>query len=278
MKKYLIGALLAAAIIVNIATVAVSAEWTSLISRNGVRLEMPFKLQAEGRIRIKGSTANNKIKLLVTGAGQQIWYDVKLSKGVFDEEIWFDKPGKYTISVMVNEYDRKYSYGPEITIENTHELDKHLIPAKHIESGDAGIISTAKAITENCGTELEKARAIYDWVAENTEYDYEKLAKHIKGQYGNEYGAVNTLKTGKGVCYDYAALAAALARAVGIRAKLVEGELKQGDLKSFHAWNEFYIPERKAWINVDTTLGDTTGRDYFDFSSTEESYTAYEYK
>ncbi|HYF75354.1 MAG TPA: transglutaminase-like domain-containing protein, partial [Candidatus Nitrosocosmicus sp.] len=212
------------------------------------------------------------------GADKQVWYEVKLDNGEFDEEIWFNSPGEYTIQVMVNEYDRKYSYGPSIRIENSRELNKYLIPAKHIESNEEIIISTAEEITKACSSDAEKVKAIYDWVVDNIDYDYEKLSKHNMGQYDNRYGAVNTLNTRKGVCYDYSTLVAALARSVGIQAKVVEGDLNQGMLKGFHAWNEVFIPEQDRWINIDTTIGATTGEDYFDIENDDESYVVYEYK
>jgi len=263
--------------IVNLSIIPVFASSTSYI-KNGVKLDKPGKSQVDGYIRVSGSTDNNKIKLLVSGGDKQVWYDVKLNNGEFDEEIWFDKQGKYTIKVMVYEYGRKYSYGPGFTVENTEESDEYLIPAKHIESNDAVIIDTAREITKACSSDLEKARAIYDWVTDNIRFDYDKLEKHKRGQYGNKYGALNTIKTRKGVCYDYATLAAALSRSLGLSAKVVEGDLNKGPLKGLHAWNEIYLEEWDSWISFDTTLGATTGECYFNFGNDEKIYTAYECK
>lgn len=272
--KTLIAILMTAALGIT----PVTASSISHIAVNGVKLDRPEETQVEGHIRISGSTTKEKIKLLVSGVDKQIWYETELSDGNFAEEIWFDRQGEYTIQVMVNEYDRKYSYGPSITIENTEELDMYLIPAKHIESNDEMIINAAKEITLDCGSDLEMVKAIYDWVVENIEFDYEKLSKHNKGQYDNQYGALYTINTGSGVCYDYSTLVAALARSMGIKAKVVEGDLNQGMLKGFHAWNEVFISELDSWINIDTTLAATTGEDYFDFANNDESYTAYENK
>lgn len=277
MKKCYVSILLVVSIIVNLIIVPVFASSVSYI-KNGVKLDKPDKRQVEGYIRISGSTNNSRIKLMVSGADNQVWYDVKLNEGKFNEEIWFDKQGKYTIKIMVNEYDRKYSYGPGITVENTEELDRYLIPAKHIESSNEEIINTAREITRTCSSDLEKARAIYDWVKDNIRYDYDKLLRHENDQYDNKYGALNTINSGKGVCYDYAALAAALCRSLGLRAKVVEGDLNSGPLKGLHAWNEFYIAELESWINIDITLGDTTGRNYFNFENNGESHTAIEFK
>jgi transglutaminase-like putative cysteine protease len=58
----------------------------------------------------------------------------------------------------------------------------------------------------------------------------------------------------------------------------VEGDINEGILKGFHAWNEVFISERDSWINIDTTLGATTSKNYFDFANNDESHVPYEYK
>jgi transglutaminase-like putative cysteine protease len=278
MSERFIRIMLTILISLSISVMSVCASSTSYITKNGVKLDKPYTTQVEGHIRISGSTTKSKIKLLVIGVDKQTWYELKVINGEFTEEVWFDSQGEYTISVMVNEYDRKYSEGPGFTVNNTEELDKYLIPAKHIESNEEIIIDTALEITKNCSSDSEKVRAIYEWVVDNIEYDYEKLSNHNKGQYDNRYGALNTLNTRKGVCYDYSTLVAALSRSLGIKAKVVEGNLNSGRLKGFHAWNEIFISDRGCWINMDTTLGSTTGEGYFDFADNDESYLTYEYK
>ncbi len=273
-----IRVLLVVFIMAVVGIVPVFSDGTGSIAFNGVKLDKPESTQIEGYITISGSTAEEKIKLLVTGAEKQIWYEVRLIDGRFAEEIWFDSLGEYSIMVMVNEYGRKYSKGPAYTVVNTKKLDKYLAPAKHIESNSAEIAQKALDITAGCANDLDRARAIYQWILDNIEYDYTKLAKHNKGEYDNQYGALNTLATNSGVCYDYATLFAALARAVGIQTKVVEGDLNSGALKGFHAWNEVYIQELERWISIDVAMSDTTGENTFDFADYDESYTAQIYK
>lgn len=278
MSERFIRMMLIIFISLSISMMPVCASSTGSITKNGVKLDKPGTTKVEGHIRISGSSTKSKIKLLVIGVDKQTWYELKVIDGEFTEEVWLNRQGEYTINVMVNEYGRKYSKGPGFTVKNTEELDKYLISAKHIESNEEIIIDTALEITKNCSSDLDKVRAIYDWVVDNIEYDYEKLSKHDKGQYDNQYGALNTLNTRKGVCYDYSTLVAALTRSIGIKAKVVEGNLDKGRLKGFHAWNEVFISESGGWINIDTTLAATTGENYFDFADNDESYVLYEYK
>jgi len=54
---------------------------------------------------------------------------------------------------------------------------------------------------------------------QNIKYDYDKYLRQLNKNYDNAYGALNTLETGKGVCYDFSALVAALGRASGLQVK-----------------------------------------------------------
>jgi hypothetical protein len=244
---------------------AVYAENTNYITKNGVSVACLDSNQAAGSINLVGETQKEKIKLLVKKDQTSTWMDVDVENGKFQENIWFTQgTGNYSISIMVHEQDRKYSYGPTLNVENKGEVNKYLSPTKHVESDDEEIVKLAQEITNVNETELEKAQAIYGWVTEHIVYDYDKYSKHQNSDYDNNYGAVYTYETKKGVCYDYATLTAALARAVGIQTKVVKGEGSVGSFKGLHAWNEMYITEKSQWIPVDTTFGATMGKDFFD--------------
>ncbi len=243
------------------------------ITKNGVTIAGLPSDEADGMVRISGKTDKDDIKILLTKDDKREWYDVSLKNGAFDEDIWLTEgKGSYRLDVMVHEYDRKYSYGPGLTVENATGANRFKVPGKYIESGDDGIIKLAGQLTEGLNTDREKAKAIYDWVKDNMEYDYKKLESQRQNDYDNEYGAVNALKTGKGVCFDYAALTAALGRAAGLETKLVEGEVDSDGATGYHAWNEFYISDEGKWINADATLASTTGKDYFDNNAANNIY------
>jgi len=277
MSKMVAKVIIFVMILVLAAGFAVYAGESSYLASNGVKLQKPSGV-TEGKVVLEGSTNNSKIKLLVSDGQAQTWYDVAIYNGGFREEIWLSKEATYTISIMVHEYDRKYSYGPSISVKNTKMQNKYLIPAKHIESSDDDIIRLSRELTEGCSTDAEKAKAIYDWIVDNIQFDYAKYAKHQEGNYDNSYGAQNTLKTGKGVCYDFATLYAALGRAAGLQTKVAEGRLDTGELAGFHAWNEVYAREEERWILLDSTMEATTGEEYFDFENNDEKYTVQNYK
>jgi len=250
-----------------------NADEVRYININGVKVESLQSEKAEGSVHLIGSTIKGKIKILVTKGKEQVWYEVKLDKGNFDEEIWLNAgKGKYTVAIMVNETERKYSYGPKFTVDNTQEVDKYSVPGKDIESDDEKIIKLAEEIVSGLDKDLEKAQAINNWVAKNINYDYEKYIKHQNNNYDNQYGALITLKSKKGVCYDYAALVAALGRAAGLQTKMIKGQGITEGYEGYHAWNEIYISEENRWLKCDATFSSTSGQDYFDSAKFDESH------
>lgn len=118
--------------------------------------------------------------------------------------------------------------------------------------------------------ELKTPRAIYDYVVETLTYDYERVSSAI-----DRFGAAHAfLNPTDAVCMEFSDLFVALARAAGIPAREVHGyayttnsRLQPLSLTSdvLHAWPEYYDTEKRLWIPVDPTWGNTTrGVDYFD--------------
>lgn len=243
---------------------AFSAPQTRSIVSNGVALEK-LPSTVEGKVVIAGNTSKSKIKVIVSKNDTSTWYDISLSNGKYNEEIWLiDGKGKYKISVVVHEYERTYSYGPTMEVENVLDVNRFLVPTKHVESNNEEIVELANSITQNSTTPKDKAMSIYNWVAENIEYDYDKYLRQVNKNYDNEYGAFHTLKTKTGVCYDYSVLVAALGRAVGLQVKVIKGNFVNPYRNELHAWNEIYLPEEERWINIDTTFAHSLGTNYFD--------------
>lgn len=106
----------------------------------------------------------------------------------------------------------------------------------------------AREVTAGRKGELEKARAIYDYVTRSMRYD--KLG-HGWGQ-GDALRACD-VRTGN--CTDFHALFIGLCRSASIPARfemgfsLPEGE-SQGPIPGYHCWAEFFVPGT-GWVPVD---------------------------
>ncbi len=109
---------------------------------------------------------------------------------------------------------------------------------------DAEVENLADEICEIEETDEQKVRAIYTWVIDHIEYDWEysTLYQHFDFQ--------KTLMTKKGVCFDQAHIFAALCRAEGIPCLALDGN-KYDDVTCKHAWNRVYFDGR--WWNLDIT-------------------------
>ena len=259
----------------NILSVVVYSADSEYIETNGVKLYAISNTQVQGYVNIQGETTKNKIKLMVVKNNEQIWYDLKLENGRFNQKLWLNSgKGTYTVHVMINEYDRKYRFGPKIVVENVKEINAFLAPEKYIESEDKLIMDKAAEITKGLTGDREKAKAIYMWVSENIDYDYAKYGKHQNNDFNNEYGALLALNTRNGVCYDYATLVAALGRAYGLQTKVVKGTGKINGIVGYHAWNEIFLVDENKWVKLDTTFAAVSRDNYFDSENFDESHTA----
>lgn len=82
---------------------------------------------------------------------------------------------------------------------------------------------------------------IYNFVIKNISYD-KKKAENVP--YGYTPDPDETLDTGKGICFDYAALMSAMLRSQRIPTKLEVGY--SGDV--YHAWISCYVDEI-GWVD-----------------------------
>jgi transglutaminase-like putative cysteine protease len=113
---------------------------------------------------------------------------------------------------------------------------------------DGKIKELANKITKDKKGILEKSRAVYDWVVENTHRD--------PGVKGCGLGIVEQMLIKRGgKCVDISSIYIALARAAGVPAREVFGirlgrKAKQDITGSYHCWAEFFLPGT-GWIPVD---------------------------
>lgn len=129
----------------------------------------------------------------------------------------------------------------------------------------------AEEICAGCETDEEKVQAIYQWIIQNFEYDYEY---HAFIQYFN---VRKTLLTHKGVCYDFSNLFAALCRSQNIPCYVVDGTPYDRSTAG-HTWNRVYY--NNSWWDVDAT-NDITANEHsqtpYGFRKLESSYSPDDY-
>jgi transglutaminase-like putative cysteine protease len=138
---------------------------------------------------------------------------------------------------------------------DTKKSSSYLNASSGIESTNSQIVNLSNQLTQGLTSDWDKAQAITRWVATNIKYDASAANRNS--------GALAALQTRKGVCEDYAMLAAALGRAAGIPARIAYGYADSNGTnwpsnKSFslsnyrHAWVEFSL-EGRGWVPAEPT-------------------------
>ena len=205
----------------------------------------------DGYVMVKWlSGSGPRIKVLVKGpSGVTYQYNLR-QDGQYDAFPLSDGNGGYTVGVYKNTSGTKYStvLTASLTATLADEFAPFVRPNQYVNftEGSAAVKKAAelcKGVTDN----LAKVEKIYSYVVNHVVYDYDKAATVQSGYLPN---VDDTLATGKGICFDYAALMSAMLRSQGVPVKLVVGYT--GDV--YHAWISVYS-EKDGWIE---------GKIYFD--------------
>ncbi|NTU89628.1 MAG: transglutaminase domain-containing protein [Actinobacteria bacterium] len=179
------------------------------------------------------------------GDGTPYYFPLQSGNGYYGFRIMQD--------VGDNRYIELFSTGAQVEMES--ELAPFLRPNRIVEySASSECVAVATEMRANASSELDLAASIYDYITENVEYDYEKAAGVSTGYIPSPD---ETLATKRGICFDYASLAAAMMRSQGIPAKVVTGYVLPDNI--YHAWNVLYF-EETGWITVEIAVEEGTWR------------------
>ncbi len=156
--------------------------------------------------------------------------------------------GHYRFRVMKNIVDKKYAelYSTEADVKMKDEFQPFIRPSNYANyNQNSKCILKANDMAKNAKTKMDIVISVYDFICKNVTYDTEK-AMNVKSGYMPVPD--ETMTTGKGICFDYASLAASMLRSQGIPTKLIFGYVSPSDV--YHAWNMIYT-EETGWITVE---------------------------
>lgn len=178
-------------------------------------------------------------------------------------EVWTALPltagdGSYEIDGYENisgtQYAVLFKETMEVSLED--ELLPFLYPSQYVNfSRDSEAVARASEIVAGASSDLDAVADIYHYVIGHVSYDMEK-AETVQSGYLPDVD--ETLATGKGICFDYAALTAAMLRSQDIPTRLEIGYA--GEI--YHAWISVYT-EETGWIDrlIEFTSGGWTRMD-----------------
>ncbi|MCI8391700.1 MAG: transglutaminase domain-containing protein [Roseburia sp.] len=166
--------------------------------------------------------------------------------------------GSYTFRVLESVAEGKYAvlYTTDAEVTLKSEFEPFLRPSDYVNYRmDSACVKKAAELAAGEEDVPGVVAAVYDYICSSVTYDREKAAT-VKSGYLPDPD--ETLASGKGICFDYAALAAAMLRSQGIPVKMIFGYVSPDDL--YHAWNMFYT-EETGWVTVDYQVsGDSWNR------------------
>ncbi len=155
--------------------------------------------------------------------------------------------GEYRFRVMENVTDNKYAerYTAECEVALSDAFQPFLRPSDYVPyNEDSACVKKAAELASHADNEIELVAAVYAFICDTVRYDTEKAAAVSAGYLPDPD---ETMLSGKGICFDYAALAASMLRSQGIPTKEIFGYVSPNDV--YHAWNMFYT-EQTGWVTV----------------------------
>ena len=225
----------------NVTTVLVPvAEGTSTIASDDAVID--YSNASEGYIVFRYTGDSRKVKLQLTGA-DQVTYTYNILNSDNTVIPLSAGSGSYDISVYENISNDQYAINMSESIDVTimNEFGPFLYPNQYVNfTEDTNAVKIAEEVVKDATCDLEAVSMVYEYVIDNVVYDHEE-AETVESNYLPDVDEV--LSTGKGICFDYASLMAAMLRSQGIPTRLEIGYAKD----AYHAWISVYTQDQ-GWI------------------------------
>lgn len=223
-------------------------------------LSMDTSHTDEGYIMLNYQGTNPKVKFQMT-TPDETKYTYTLHGG-YETFPLTGGNGTYHIKVYENITEDQYAlaFSSDIDVTISNEFGPYLYPNQYVNfSADMKSVAKGAELAASAVSDLDVVTNIYNYITYNITYDKEKAESVESG-----YLPVpdETLASGKGICFDYAALMATMLRSQRIPTRLEVGYV--GSV--YHAWISVYIADvgwlngiikfdGKSWEMVDPTLG-----------------------
>ncbi|MEG0842382.1 MAG: transglutaminase-like domain-containing protein [Erysipelotrichaceae bacterium] len=166
------------------------------------------------------------------------YYPLQMGNGSYRIKVLEQIQGE-TYAIMLSTEVDVSLISPQIPFLYSNQYVEYTKDSKAIKKG----FDLCKKDKKN----IERIYHIYNYVTENIKYDDEKR-EYVKDKFVLPI-IDETLKTKKGICFDYASLMCAMLRSQKIPTKLVIGYTSD----EYHSWVEIWV-DKKGWITPDRYL------------------------
>ncbi len=199
---------------------------------------------SQGYIMVSYSGDCPKVKVQITGPDQVPYTYLLIDRGAYTTFPLSAGNGAYTIQVLENVEGDSYliALSQDIDVAIEDEFLPFLYPNQYVSfTADSKTVIKGSELAKNAYSDLEVIQDIYHYVIENISYD---TAKADSVTYGYLPDIDATLKSGTGICFDYASVMTAMLRSQGIPTKLEVGYSGE----ALHAWISTYTKDT-GWID-----------------------------
>ncbi|MDY4668886.1 MAG: transglutaminase-like domain-containing protein [Oliverpabstia sp.] len=218
------------------------ASQSEILGGEPLTIDISHKDQGYVMARYSGDAA--KANIQITGSDGINYKYFLASSDTYTPLPLTSGSGSYQIDAYENVVDNKYTplFKESMEVTLSDELLPYLYPNQYVFfTEEMNAVSTARDTVASAQSDLDAVADIYHYIIEHITYDEEKAAS-VKPGYLPDIDS--TLSSGKGICFDYASLTAAMLRSQGIPTRLEIGY--SGEV--YHAWISVYI-EDKGWID-----------------------------
>ncbi len=235
------------------------------------RTLIDYSNSSKGYIMVQYLGGNTgKIKFRVeTPVGETYTYDLHGKTG-YQTIPLSEGNGYYTFTMYEQASGDQYyvadSFGLTASLENEFTPFLHSNQFVNFTPETVAIVEAAD-FYQHTATDLDFIKAVYSYTMDAIAYDDEMAVEASSGNLSGYLPVLDTVvSTGKGICFDYAALMTAMLRSQGVPTKMTFGYA--GDV--YHAWISVYSAESgwldnviqfdgTSWALVDPTFKDNEG-------------------
>lgn len=205
---------------------------------------------ADGYVMARCDETSSRMKLRMEKGGSTYTYDLN---GAGDYEIFPLQmgSGSYTCTLFKNVTGNKYSKEAEVSfdVELNNKNAAYLCPSQYVYyTEDSPAVKMSEEICAGLETDIEKVRAIRDFMVDGFIYDFVRAATTKSFYLGDVDGCFDTRM---GLCQDIAVVAACMLRVQGIPTQLVIGYANN----IYHAWNNVLIDGEYKRLDITLEIG-----------------------
>lgn len=216
-------------------------------TKNAVVID--YSNATKGYVSVRYTGSSKRVKFRYVCGDKTYNFDVPVNGTV----VYFPLScgsGQYSFYVFENISGNTYStlLFENVNVQVKDNTTPYTYPNQFVsykKSSDC-VKKAAELCAGKTGT-IDKISAVFLYISDNITYDY-NLASTVKSGYIPDPD--KTLKSKKGICFDYASLMSAMLRSQGIPTRLVIGYASP-DI--YHAWNEVYT-EQTGWITPELLM------------------------